>query len=603
MMKKNYFILILGLAMSFCMKYCINSTETDLSYTNSFGAFVLFLGYTGFLFHINKQALWERLKPYAKASLIFSTLFMAAMVASVQLDTGGRVDFSLWHLYIAVVILGISWTPVCAWVMWKLEEISLHNITRANGTAAVNKKYLLRIWLLLFASYIPTLLASWPGFFVYDAEAETYMVFTEKYSTYQPLTHVVLLGWILRIVYRIVHSYNAGIVVYLLLQMFVVSGCFAYMMHFIKKCGVRRWVCNVGIAFLALFPTVTMFMCCSTKDVYFSGGIVLFTTLLLENARDKGVLWKSTPKKLLFLFASLLILLFRNNGIYAFVLFALLWIAVNRVEWKKWLAMLGGVSLLFVLISGSLSLIFHANKGPIAEMFCVPMQQLARTHEEAKDSFTEEDKEIMYQLIPEVILNNYNPKLADCVKLNFLEDNFKANPAPFISLWFRKGLQHPDIYINSFLMNTYGYWYPDTVLDGYKGIWSAGRQYEESSYFAFGTEAPGEQKSLLPWLLQFYERISLEIYQQKIPVIAMLFSIGFWFWIYCFGAVYLWKRNYKMQVYSLAMIGLIFFTVLLGPIALVRYVLYFFFCAPLLIALLFDGDAMTGNRKNTLTNN
>ena len=46
-----------------------------------------------------------------------------------------------------------------------------------------------------------------------------------------------------------------------------------------------------------------------------------------------------------------------------------------------------------------------------------------------------------------------------------------------------------------------------------------------------------------------------------------------------------------ISVYAFVLMGIIYLTVLLGPTAIVRYVLYFFFCAPLVLALLFDTKA------------
>lgn len=294
----------------------------------------------------------------------------------------------------------------------------------------------------------------------------------------------------------------------------------------------------------------------------------------------------------------LFILFLRNNGIYALVLFLLFFAFVYRKTWKKWLPTVTITFLVFIVSSQALIFAFHAKKGPLAEMFCVPMQQLARVYIQAEDTFTEEDAEILYSLIPQVILDDYNPKLADMVKRNFLEDNFKSSPGKYISLWFRTGIKHFDIYVNSFLENTYGYWYPDTIPDGYRGIWAAGRQYEDSSYFAFGTELPGERTSFLPPLERFYEKISLEIYQQRVPVISMLFSIGFWHWVYIFAALFLLVTRHKKQAFALSLIGLLYLTVLLGPIALVRYVLYLFFAVPLVMALLFDPVALCGKSEN-----
>lgn len=593
--KNRIFLAVICLAAAISLKYCINADGDSLVYANSFFSFALWAAGTFVLIKLTGRRYWSDISSLLNKCFFLAFVFAGAMTAGVQLDQYGRVDFSNPFPYLAAASLALCWSPLLAWCIWKLggQEAGKpqQEQLRAAGGEKDGRKRFLIVWVLLALSYIPTLMASWPGFFTYDAETEAYMVFTDKYSAHHPVVHVLLLGWILRIVYRLVQSYNAGIAVYLILQIIVVSGCFTYMLDFLRRIGVRRSLRITGILFLALFPTVSMFLCCTTKDVYFSGGIVLFSTLLLEMARDGKAFWNMRGKKILFVLASLLILFFRNNGIYAYIIFLLFFGFVYKQYWKKWLPVLAGVFLSYSIVTGALNVVFHVERGEIAEMLCVPMQQLARVHAEAGETFSEEEKEILYTLIPEVILDNYNPKLADNVKVNFLEDNFKASPGQYISLWAKMGLRRPDIYVNSILANTYGYWYPDTVLDGYTGKWIVDREYGDSSYFAFTTEMPGVRNSLLPWLEKFYEKISLEIYQQNVPVLSMLFSIGFWHWIYVFAAVYLLIMKHKKQAFALLFMGLVYLTVLLGPIALVRYVLYFFFCAPLLLSLIFDTKA------------
>ena len=124
------------------------------------------------------------------------------------------MDFGYWSAYISVLCISVAAVPVLATAMHKLRTYGMNNCPVSLSGAQT--KMFLRTWGILFLSYIPVLLAVFPGFFTYDAEAETYMVFTEKYSTYQPLLHVILLGWTLRIVYHITKSYNAGILLYLL---------------------------------------------------------------------------------------------------------------------------------------------------------------------------------------------------------------------------------------------------------------------------------------------------------------------------------------------------------------------------------------------------
>lgn len=587
------FLSTLSLFASWGFQWVVGRSGSPLAYTNSILAFLLFIGWLCVLCRLTKGKDWDRAQTLLTPCTIFMFCFAGCMIAGAQLELSGSVALSDWRLYAAAIFIAAASAPILAAVLRKLEEYALTAGVSVSRRPLSDSAYRWRIFGILFLSYLPTLLAAFPGFFTYDAEAETYMVFTGKYSTYQPLLHVLLLGWTIRVIHSITQSYNAAILVYMLAQILVLSACFAYEISFLRHCGVRRWICNLGVLFLALFPTVSMFVCCSAKDTLFSGGVVLLTTLLLELARDPDVFWSLWQKKLLFSCAMLFLLFLRNNGIYALVVFLFFFAVFHRRSWKKWLPTVTVTFLIYFVAFQGLVLAFHAQKGPLGEMFCVPIQQLARVYVQAGDELPAEDREVLFTLIPQTILERYNPKLADMVKINFLEDNFRAAPMKYISLWFRTGLKHFDIYVNAFLENTYGYWYPDSVLDGYRGIWIVtDRQYGDSSYFAFVTESPGRRASLLPLLEKFYEKVSLEIYQQKIPVLSMLFSIGFWHWIYLCTALYLLVTGYKRQAFSLAPIGLVYLTVLLGPIALVRYVLYLFFAVPLVLALLFDPNAL-----------
>lgn len=78
--------------------------------------------------------------------------------------------------------------------------------------------------------------------------------------------------------------------------------------------------------------------------------------------------------------------------------------------------------------------------------------------------------------------------------------------------------------MDSFLENTLGFWYPDTIIDGYNRK-SPDIYFEETSYFAGVCEEPGKEDSKIPGLKDIYYKISRYSTMQKIPVVSMLFSI------------------------------------------------------------------------------
>ena len=159
----------------------------------------------------------------------------------------------------------------------------------------------------------------------------------------------------------------------------------------------------------------------------------------------------------------------------------------------------------------------------------------------------------------------------------------------FFKLWFGIGIKNLGIYIDSFLENTLGFWYPDTIINGYNRkvpeIYS-----EETSYFAVTCESPGTEDSKIPWLKNIYYKISRYTIMQKIPVVSMLFSVGAMSWAMFIALGYsIYKRRKEISM-VLGIILLLWLTVLLGPMVLVRYALILFFGFPLILAFTLNGD-------------
>ena len=142
--------------------------------------------------------------------------------------------------------------------------------------------------------------------------------------------------------------------------------------------------------------------------------------------------------------------------------------------------------------------------------------------------------------------------------------------------------------MNSFLINTVDFWYPGAVIDGYRD------EYGRSSYFDYRVSIPGEEISCLPGVHRYYERISSDPEMQKIPFMFLLLSPG-WYLVMAMVIFFRWWRNRK---YTLMIPGLVFLltmlTVLPGPMALVRYVLIFYYAFPVLLAFFLCDEHFSG---------
>jgi hypothetical protein len=129
-------------------------------------------------------------------------------------------------------------------------------------------------------------------------------------------------------------------------------------------------------------------------------------------------------------------------------------------------------------------------------------------------------------------------------------------------------------------MTSYGYWYPDTVVDVYEGNQVYTFTYDESSYFGYETEEPGVRQSFIPAIDKFYKNLSLSIFKENMPIISMFFSIGFIFWIFILGIGYIVRNGGFMAIVPYTMPAMTMATLLLGPTYLPRYVFFLWLCLP-----------------------
>ena len=280
----------------------------------------------------------------------------------------------------------------------------------------------------------------------------------------------------------------------------------------------------------------------------------------------------------------------RNNGFYIVLAMGLLLLLTARkFELRKRcpgiLFAVGGAALIYLLYVGPFYSLMNVGGGSLAEMLSVPMQQMARVYTYERDSVSEEDLELLYEIIPQEYLSVYEATNADNVKWGFEEETFLESPLVYLKLWIRLGLQHPLTYINSFLIQTVDYWYPFAVVDGYRFDEDWGDWDGYSSYFAYRVDEPGEEIVLWPAAHEYYNRISTDLTVQQHKWTALFLSPGLYFMVFMFIFFYLWcLKRYSLLV-PLFVVWLNFFTVLLGPVALVRYVLIVFYGFPLFLGL------------------
>lgn len=539
-------------------------------------------------------------------SILFGISFSICMVFGAQLDQKGSVPFTNPWMWLSILVFAVVMTLVVSglWnamaqrsqsqetVQHLKDSTEIHEISEAEaGKIKEWRSFLLRTSAVIFLFYFVVFLAVYPGFFVYDAQEEYLEVVTRGFTTHHPLFHVLMMGGIVQLVYKLTGSVNLGIAAYTLFQMAVLSLIFGYFIWKLEEHGLRKrgqWILTL---YLGICPPLVMFSLCSAKDGLFMGMLLIQVLLLLDLCEDVEAFFTNKKKLLLFAVSAILMMLFRHNGCYAFLVFLpflTVFMKKKATGLRAGKILLYGVLLicLYLILNKGLAFVTKASDGEHQEMLTVPIMQLARTYAYEPDAFSQEDREVLFRYLPEEALQHYTPKVSDGVKISFSNTAYEENSGDFWKLWGKTLLHHPFSYVNAWLMTSYGFWYPDTVIDVYRGNTVFTYTYEDSSYFGYEVEEPGVRTSFLPALNELYRRMSLTVFQQKVPFVSMLFSPGFLFWCMMFGLGFLLnqkeKGRYLEVVLPFLLPILIFLTFLLGPTYLVRYVVFWWVLVPLL---------------------
>ena len=564
--------------------------DVFLEYTNSIVAVFVFLGLFWLLYKIFHTGFEEGNGWFWPGCA--GAAFSLCMVFGSRLDLKESVPFKDGSMWMGILILAVIFSLVIRYfwdMMGKRKNSPALSKTQAGKEmedAACQKGSFSGLFAragVIFVCYLPVFLAVYPGFFVYDAQDEYIQVLTRSFTTHHPLLHVLLLGGIIQMIHKLGGSVNLGIACYTILQMTAMSVIFAWCVEKLRVRGMGKTGRTALTLYFGLCPVLVMFSLCSAKDGLFTGMLLIMVILLQELCSEPEAFFRDRGKVILFAVAALGMMLLRHNGFYAFLVFALVLLVYLRRYWKKVLCCVAGIIVLYLLCNAVLTSLLHADDSENQEILTVPICQMARVYMDEKDTLPVEDKEILHRYLPEEALARYTPKVSDSVKIHFNNEVFAADQTGFLKLWAKWGMQHSFTYLNAWFMTSYGFWYPDTVIDVYRGNTVFTFTYEDSSYFGYEVEEPGIRESKIPWLNELYRKMSLEIAQQKIPVVSMLFSPGFLFWVMVFILGFFCYQGDKKKVMPFILPLLCWLTVILGPTYLVRYVVFLWVIVPLLL--------------------
>lgn len=439
---------------------------------------------------------------------------------------------------------------------------------------------------VIFAGFMIPFAAYYPAIMAYDVIPQLDQIKISGYTTHHPLIHTLMLSMSLKIGVMLPWTANAdraGLAVYTVLQMLIVAGAFAYVYVFMRQKGVHRYICYIFVLCVALYPTHGMLAVSITKDTIYAVLVMLFTVFVWDMIswdadRHVSGVWMGA-----YIAVTVLILLFRNNSIYAWIVYLLAAMPVlyrqmraDRVLFQKICVLHIASFVLYVLISMGMAAAAQAvNTTYAREMLSVPSQQIARVVAYHEEELTEKDRERLYAVWGEGSLPEYVPAIADRSKRDIPNDSEALRE--LAAEWASLGIRYPGEYVKAFLLKNKGMWYLEdsTYLnDNY----SYAKGYLQITY-------PSDQQEYMEALVPGYERHQRLQFLQAVyryfaggdavwkymPPLSLIMQPAFYCWLliyYCVCCIGLRKGKWLVPaVYILALTG----TLLLGPCVLVRY--------------------------------
>ena len=436
--------------------------------------------------------------------------------------------------------------------------------------------YFLVMVAVLLVLWLPALLALYPGVYAYDASWQYDLYMQGRVTEHHPVIHTYLVGWIIDTVYRHTGMFNKAVLAYTLVQEFIMAlGC-GFIFYEFHRRKSRTWMHVLALVTFCLYPPFVLFVFSSTKDSLFAIAVADFVLLLLGAFEDAEGFWSKRTNRVLFVVFLLEVTILRNNSVYAIVL-TLPFLAVAL--WKarevraKALRTLAIAVAFFLIYKYPITNAVTVEGVSKAEMLSVPCQQIMRVYTYHGDEIPADDKAAVEELFEcDSWKRMYNPYIADATKGSLTKAATEEDFGKFKALWWRLFKQYPGEYIDSFLENTYGFWYPWPTYV----LYSLGGE----GYTPITVMQPGEPNTKLPGLLEFYKLFENSSVVMGNNLISWLFAPATFLYIAIAVSFYMLKSKKRVVAIPFLYLGLLWLTYLLGPVAMVRYALYLYALVP-----------------------
>ncbi len=377
-----------------------------------------------------------------------------------------------------------------------------------------------------------------------------------------------------------------GIALYTILQMILIATVLAGMCFQLWKAGLPEKLLKAGLLLVALFPVYPLYAICMLKDTLFSVSCLMTTMLLFEIVRTEGECFRKKGFQVILFLNTLLMMLFRSQGVYIMAVIALVILLVYRRRWRSVLLSFVLPIVLFQLVWTQILLpAWKVAPAGRQEMLGSFFQQTARYLKYYPEDVTEEEKEVINRILPyEELAQFYDPNLSDPIKYRFNQASTQEELKAYFSVWLRMFLRHPNIYVEATLNNSYRFFYPSYRKSIVYLDFKLEPVYKEDAEIHIELSAKTQPaRKIISYVLKLLQRL---------PVVGLFFSVGIYPWIIFYYFFHMaCKRKYLFFVVGLAALLSVAVLLICPANGNKRYIMPLFYTAPYLIGLCLLGGA------------
>ncbi len=515
---------------------------------------------------------------------IFSLFFATILIIGKQLEYYSEI---LWTIstVLKIVFLTISLIPIFILIKTFISNYNYKILTFKN------EKFLkVKIFAIISFFSLLVYLALFPGIFGYDAGYQIYefMFKDVQITTRFSIPTSYLLYFFVSLGQKIFNSYSIGFGIYTFLQMIFLNYVCSKLLYEVYKRTKNKYITIGFIIFFSLFLPHHIMLISSTQDGIFAGVFVLCLIELVKIFFDKIRNGKIFIKLDILLF---ILFTLRNNAIYIIILLLPFILFLDKRNNIKLILILLIPVVLFKFYSGPiLNKLNIIDENSTAEILSVPSQQIARVVIYNKNVLTEKDIQNINNFYPNFDFTNYQYRqsLADPIKGQLNNEYTKKNMKEYIKLYFKIGVKAPKEYIEAFLLNSLGLWYPNKYYNDsrmyhpYLELDMLDSKSHNERYIIIN------RNSKLPYIKNIIYYVMENNNWQKIPIISSLFNISTYLLVLLFSIIYLLSKKAFNNLTPLVFIMGYAITICVAPGALVRYMYPIILASPVFVIAILE---------------